>query len=442
MKNILFWGFVYECEQVVLELKKSKILNVACWVGLHQECEYNLENILRYIDQNPSLSIEAEKIYDQVYTYLATFINMYSRTHKEYLDKNYFDYLDRFNRYFNLLSDIIFTKNIDTVVFSNLPHEGADLILYQIAKAKNIKTLIFNHTGTFPNKIFYMYDMEDFGEFSAMKPREKAVPFKINKGKEHNYFYMSDFSPYNYSLNDLRKEYDLIQVFKNMLRKNYPILMEYFHKPIKYLRTRQFQKSLAKHSISNPDFSQKFVYFPLHYQPELTTTAIGGIYCDQVLAIEKLANFLPDDWLIYIKENPKQSSYQRGPDFFERIKPIKKAKIVPLSTNTYKLIKHCVFVATITGTPGWEAITWGKNTLAFGNAWYRKLPGIFEFSDKLKLENILNYKVDHSDLEQKVGELVAKLPDGVIDSHYAEELENFDANKNAKTIAKLIEELI
>ena len=71
-----------------------------------------------------------------------------------------------------------------------------------------------------------------------------------------------------------------------------------------YDEKKKYQANVIKCSEKNIDFNCDYVYFPLHLQPEMTTDVLGGIYCDQLLAIEKLRAMLPPNWMIYVKENP------------------------------------------------------------------------------------------------------------------------------------------
>lgn len=91
---------------------------------------------------------------------------------------------------------------------------------------------------------------------------------------------------------------------------------------------------------------------------------LGGGYEDQFLALERVAQLLLEDWIIYVKENPIQTFYKCCPEFFLRLKNIRNARLVFPCTDTYDLIEHSQFVATITGTAGWEAVATGKNVFA------------------------------------------------------------------------------
>ena len=149
--------------------------------------------------------------------------------------------------------------------------------------------------------------------------------------------------------------------------------------------------------------NSKFVYFPLQLQPELTTSALGKEYCDQLLAIEKLSKLLTDDYSIFVKENPKQGGQMRGRLFFHRLNQIGNVRLLPSYANTHELIEKSQFVATVTGTVGWEAICKGKNVLVFGIPWYRELAGVISFREELTLEEISNNVIDHETLERQVG---------------------------------------
>jgi len=133
------------------------------------------------------------------------------------------------------------------------------------------------------------------------------------------------------------------------------------------------------------DINEKFIYFPLQYQPEMTTASFGHRFSDQLLAIEQLADLCPDDYFIYVKENPKQTGMVRGPMFFHRLRRIQKVKILPSYANTHLLTDKSEFIATITGTVGWEAICKGKKALVFGYPWYVVCQVSFDLETNLHL---------------------------------------------------------
>jgi hypothetical protein len=95
--------------------------------------------------------------------------------------------------------------------------------------------------------------------------------------------------------------------------------------------------------VREADWSVPFVYYPLHYQPESTTSPLGGVYHQQILLIETLAAAIPDGWEVYVKEHPLQWMYRmreryssvRYPGYYERIARIKNVRLVPFETNTF-----------------------------------------------------------------------------------------------------------
>lgn len=428
MKNILVHGFINETAEIIKELKKENICNIVEWIGTDKECTINHFDFItfkvpseKYIPNEKNYL--QEELFDEFFKY---YLKHNRKNQLVYGRENLHDYVDYFNLLFQYFLNLLISKNIEVILFSNLPHEGPDFILYKLAKKLDIKTIIF-HQSLFPKKFFYVYNLEDFGEFQEVQNLFPAQPYKINKEFKKNLFYMNNIKPFVYSF--------LESLCRSFKKKNLRALERYF-------KIKKYNQNLKDIITDKFDLNSKFVYFPLHLQPELTTATLGGIFQDQALALEKLSELLPQDWYIFVKENPKQIECQRGELFFKRLKNIKNLKMVPLSTNTYDLIANCQFAATITGTAGWESISGGKKVLVFGIPWYKNLPGVFVYNRELSINPILNAQFEHSSLETAVGELYSKMPEGIVDSCYFVNVKDFTPEENAKKVTSFIKEII
>ena len=149
-----------------------------------------------------------------------------------------------------------------------------------------------------------------------------------------------------------------------------------------------------------------------------------------MLAIERLSKLIPEDWYIYVKEAPKQKGTYRGELFFERLKQVPNLLFLYKKANTYELIKHSQFVATIVGTVGWEAITGGKNVLTFGwGRWYKNLPGVYEYRDDINIDELINKKIDHDLLQKQTADLINKCGTGIIYDTYLPSVTHFSMKK-------------
>jgi hypothetical protein len=212
-----------------------------------------------------------------------------------------------------------------------------------------------------------------------------------------------------------------------------------------------YKYQLSKYSLGEQkiNWNNKYVYFPLHLQPELTTSALGDVYENQLYALECLRKILPDDWKIYVKENPNQYRlttyplYWRKQSFFlKRIQKMHNVVLISDDVDTNKLICNSVFVATITGTAGWEALVSGKQALVFGHAWYGMFPGCTRYNSSTTLDEILSNKADKDKLQQSVDFFADRLGTGTTSIVTLSTIENFDKEQNAKTVADAIEKYI
>lgn len=364
-------------------------------------------------------------LYDKIYPCLYTFIEMQSRFSFRPLN----DYVHDFNKFFDYFADMLISNNVEIVVFLAYPHTGSDYILYKLARELNIKTVICFQSSQ-PDKFFCIKTMEDFGKFEDCIDITEYKHLSIENTFEKYHWYAHGIPKM------LLRPFSLFKLLKRFINKRSP------EHTIKEFANRRYLANLKKIIDFNVDYNQKYVYFPLHVQPELTTCPWGGKYSDQMLALEWLRKLLPDDWYIYIKENSDQDSSYRGDGFFERLSALKNIKMVPIETPTVKLIESAVFIATVSGTVGWEAISGEKNALVFGQAWYESFPGVFKFSLNLTLDEILNYKINHQELEEKYSTLMSKCGNGVIYKAYKVIVNDFDEYQNLKKLVNNIDYII
>ena len=91
---------------------------------------------------------------------------------------------------------------------------------------------------------------------------------------------------------------------------------------------------------------------------------------------------------------------------------------------------------------GWESLCLGKSVLVFGNAWYRRFPGVTEFFEDISFEEIINNTPNKLDLNLAFDQLMKTSHDGVIDRAYTSLVKNYDKEKNRIDTAKILENLI
>ena len=362
----------------------------------------------------------------------------------------------------DVISRILIENNIKSVVFLNLPHLFHETVLYDVAKASGIETIIVTQS-IFPNRYYSLKSMNDCGCLPQISSEDEFKPISIDPNESQDWHHIKNIyrEPDEYNRYQFRGILNLVFFLlkTNPLKFLNPIYMFRITRrmeriPSKIPKWRDpfarffhveklaYFESLMEFEYKQIDLLKNFVFFPLQMQSEMTISSLGGRYSDQILAIECLVKIIPNDCVVYVKEEPKQTGKMRSPMFFHRLRRINNVEIVPSYTNTHDLIDKAEFVATIAGTVGWEAIRKGKAVLVFGWPWYRSLPGVIEFHEKLNFEDICNSKFHHSDLEKFSGWLASRAHIGVIDPKTARYVDNFNEENNADNVARTILDLV
>lgn len=155
----------------------------------------------------------------------------------------------------------------------------------------------------------------------------------------------------------------------------------------KTIRDRLDRLGVALTKETEDMLPERFIYFPLHYEPERTSNPEGGEFHDQFKCLAVVRSLLPDDVAICIKEHPSQlmrtrrGFMGRSPGFYRAVKAISGVQIVPIDMPSRLLIEKCMFVATLTGSAAHEAAYLQKRGLTFGTTWFEGCPNTHRFAD-------------------------------------------------------------
>ncbi len=459
MKNVMIYGFDSgPMTRVIQRLHDDKIMNVKLWFYDEEpidewfksfSCGQLITDLWRSgfkkIDESPPDDVN-KKVLQQMDWLMQEFAR-----DTEFYREFYYEYKNITCYLTNLFYSKLKNGKIDLILFHDIPHGNIASLVYVVAKAMNLDTLFLESLHyIFPKKFIYAQTIEDIGIISQIPDYYQTVPeWHIERAFKKNLAYMTpkqikkdrgeDWSrKFKFIMNPSAWISERNSVLKNNFIK-YDSFTDYIERKTiqcisKYFRRYQYHKNLNFFATKNIDFNKKYVYVPLHLQPEMTVDTVGGMFRDQLLLVEKVHNMIPDDWYIYIKENPKQLAFARDKYFFKRLSSIPNTILVDRSVDTYKLLENSQFVATVTGTAAWESITGGKPALIFGNVWFAELPGIIRYHESVSINDILNYSFKHSELEKAVERFTKKLCNGIWRSYDINNSVDFNDEENFREL--------
>ncbi|RZJ77004.1 MAG: hypothetical protein EOO45_00110 [Flavobacterium sp.] len=294
-------------------------------------------------------------------------------------------------------SDFLSRYHITDFCSANIPHETNDYIIYYLCRKRGIRCTIFSMTAL--GDRFSVFDTIEDGFLpaqelyaQAMAKNQRAhiqstvlleLADKMAQEKKIEPFYMKA------NTKELSDKHSLTfwvrRAFSHLKKTSLKEWTISLPKRLRQARdmfvfVRRDKKLFRKYNMIADDKWQpngRYVFVPLHFQPELTSNPLGGSYVDQQLVIEMLDYCLPKDVYIVVKEHPFQRSAGRIGEFYENIREYRRVKFVPKYFSSAQLISGATAVATCTGTAGWEALWSFKPVFLFGEIFYQFAPGVY-----------------------------------------------------------------
>ncbi len=323
--------------------------------------------------------------------------------------------------------DKIETQKPDFLISVENPHSHIQHTIFQVCKFYNIPCRNFVSWTYLP--ILSVQDTVSGNRLNFLKPINKKYILKFSdkiKSIVDNIHEKKDTYRTNHTeLERLEsksltwKKNQIINLLKDTFRKyiskkNYNEHLEYNPlnpfkisalKKLKYINKRRqnILKELKKYTYNKFSLEDDFIYYGLHYEPERSTLPDGGDFHDQLIAILKLRELVPNEIKIYIKEHPSVFvksiwGYRgRSPLLYRLINEIDNVFIINHEIKTIDLIKNSLFTSTITGTLGFESAIIGKKSIIFGNSWYKGCPNTISWSSSLSYKEIMENKIQNKD---------------------------------------------
>ncbi|PIR54284.1 hypothetical protein COU75_01620 [Candidatus Peregrinibacteria bacterium CG10_big_fil_rev_8_21_14_0_10_42_8] len=299
-------------------------------------------------------------------------------------------------RHLRFWNDYFDRQKINLYLSAWLPHEIPDIIPYYLCKQRGIPVICFD-VSTERDTSFIVHGYEDsavqLGERyeALLKEYAKKDISEISLNKQFTERFNALTKPSGQKPPLQNQKYPLyFDHLKELLQRKPLHILQFgmrYCTPsgiIRALSAWKRRRVIARNNAFYDknavalDPNHRFVYFALHFQPEMSTIPMGGGFGDQVLVAQLLSKYLPDDVLIYVKEHPRESSWlYRSEQFYQSFLDIKNVRLISRDTDSFALREHCEAVATITGSVGFEALFRSKPVLMFGHRFYQYSKGVF-----------------------------------------------------------------
>jgi len=163
-------------------------------------------------------------------------------------------------------------------------------------------------------------------------------------------------------------------------------------------------KKIYRKNIRNEYIKPNYYIFPLHFQPEASTSGQSPFYCDLRSTIRYVSFSLPFPAKLLVKEHPHAIGV-RSRNFYKEIAILPNVELIgPDEDNTY-LIEKSRGIITLTSTLGLQAAIFGKPVYVLGDVFYTFHPNVKQVTSFEELTSILRQE-DRCSLEDQELELM------------------------------------
>jgi hypothetical protein len=140
------------------------------------------------------------------------------------------------------------------------------------------------------------------------------------------------------------------------------------------VRARRQRRWLSPHYFDLSSSERfRFAFYPLHAEPEVSLLVYGRPFINQIEVIRSIADSLPVDMLLLVKEHPWMVG-KRKDSWYRKLLEIPKVRLVGPVTEARTVIKSSELTFVIAGSVAFEAAILGKPAITMGHVPFNILP--------------------------------------------------------------------
>lgn len=371
------------------------------------QCVYPSKNL-----KDPTDELNFEEIQDWLgysLNYLASFDRRFYDTNKivdkrnPILLKNYLTELTYFFREY-------FTNNNIEYYINTIEDDTFSVLAFYVAKRLGIK-IIGLMPSRFPKKGLMF--CENFNNLLVWKDNNENINIKsmrlgseisgkniLNKNKEYwslssstkrfkGLSYIKNYKKYSSYLNEIYP-YEQFTFERRTISSS---IMDFF--------TKLYRKNVIKNIIQNPNLSNKYFIFPLHYTEDAQITFREPLI-NQFEIIRDISRVTPEGYFIYVKPHPHYFGTDLPLKELNSLSKLDNVEIINPYFNFQELMINSKGVITINSTTGFEALSLGLPVMTWGHDFYCKEELCYLIRDKNELAEKMMFMITNSKEKEKI----------------------------------------
>lgn len=286
-------------------------------------------------------------------------------------------------------------------------------LLHMMCRSLGIKTLMLGWTR-------FGYRCSIYDEFDKFENTQIATKNKSRTADElleflHSFHSSKAATPMissKHTLSQRIRKYlqHLILLGSDYVQNYYPHYGKTIFKVMTqfiFMKRKLRRRFIDEHFLKDIPTNSKFVYFPMHTEPERALLLVAPYYTNQIEVITNIARSLPMGYKLYVKEHRAMAlAGWRDASYYKQILDLPNVELVHPFVKPDELFKNCSLVITIGGASGIEGAFYGKPSIVFADVSYTILPTVKRVKNfdelPLVIRSLIGKQVDPEHLSNYV----------------------------------------